>query len=44
MALYFAFVSFYARALGPLSVIGAVFWLGSKGELDTYLPCRSARS
>lgn len=34
MALYFAFVSFYARALGPLSAIGIIFWLGSKGESD----------
>lgn len=31
IALYFSFLSFYTRALIPVSVVGIVFWLGSKG-------------
>lgn len=29
--MYFSFLSFYTRALVPLSIIGTFFWLGSKG-------------
>lgn len=31
IALYFSFLSFYTRALIPVSLVGIVFWLGSKG-------------
>ena len=31
VSLYFSFLSFYTRALVPLSILGAFFWLGSKG-------------
>ena len=31
VSLYFSFLSFYTRALIPLSALGTFFWLGSKG-------------
>lgn len=31
VSLYFSFLSFYTRALIPLSALGAFFWLGSRG-------------
>ncbi|KAJ9120048.1 hypothetical protein QFC22_002945 [Naganishia vaughanmartiniae] len=31
VSMYFSFLSFYTRALIPLSIVGTFFWLGSKG-------------